>query len=133
MFLALFLALILTLTFFRPPALLFSYWIPLIVSYASIMFFAIPEHNGCNPVNGSGGLARSTTSNALIRFFMWQGNYHAEHHLFPAASADSLKKIAQEAYHQIYYHEKSYLKWHFRLFYHLLFKKSATGIQNCQN
>jgi fatty acid desaturase len=129
--LVLFLILIIMLTCIQPRLLLFSYWIPLLISYSGIMFFAIPEHTGCKPVEGYYALARSITTNALIRFIMWHGNYHAEHHIFPAVCADALGKISSQEC-KIYYREKSYLKWHFSLFYNLLFKKSVMEKKTCQ-
>lgn len=127
-----FLVVIITLTFYQFSLLLFSYWIPLLLSYSGIMFFAIPEHNGCKTVDGYYSSARSITTNCLVRFIMWHGNYHAEHHIFPAVCSDALEKIDLKDNNRIYYREKSYLKWHCKLFYSLLLKKSTSGDQVCQ-
>ncbi|STX29734.1 Fatty acid desaturase [Legionella beliardensis] len=113
--LLIFLLILLSLTCFYPQHMLFAYWLPLLFAYSGIMFFAIPEHNGCKPIKGYYSLARSVFTNRLVRFFMWNGNFHAEHHIHPGALPYVLKDICEKEKNYIWYREKSYLKWHYRL------------------
>lgn len=120
-----FIAFLSILTLLYPKNLLFVYWLPLLFAYSGIMFFAIPEHNDCKPINGYYSLARSVYTNGLVRFFMWNGNFHAEHHVHPGASAYSLKDICQQESNYIWYRETSYLKWHYQLLKKLVMQQIA--------
>lgn len=125
--LILFLLLLLAVTVVSPKRILFAYWLPLFFAYHGIMFFAIPEHNGCKPIQSYYSQARSVYTNALVRFVMWNGNFHAEHHIHPSASPYILKRIFEQEKSYIWYHEKSYLKWHYQLLKKLVFQPITEG------
>ncbi|AJT65133.3 fatty acid desaturase family protein [Streptomyces chattanoogensis] len=109
------LVLAVTLTFFFPRELLFAYWIPLYISGPAIIFLATPEHYG---LFGSPEVTRNTRtvrSNRLTRFLLWNANYHAEHHRYPAVATLNLHRLhrAMPVPHPI--QERSYLGFHMKL------------------
>lgn len=133
LFICFLLILLFSFTFFFPIAMFKCYWLPLFFSYMWILFFGLPEHLDCNPVSGFYSESRSIRSNYLVRLFLWNGNFHAEHHLYPGIAGSGLKKIFNKNVDSVFYQEKSYLYWHIRLIMKLI-KNSNTGkISSCQN
>ena len=63
------------------------YWIaPCIVGYGPINYFRNAEHADCelrhitfNPLHNT----RTVESNRIVRWFLWETNFHAEHHAYP--------------------------------------------------
>ncbi|MFC8917840.1 fatty acid desaturase family protein [Streptomyces sp. NPDC047821] len=109
------LALMVTLTLFFPLQLLFAYWLPLYFSGPAIIVLALPEHYG---LFGSPEVTRNTRtvrSNRLARFLLWNANYHAEHHRYPAVATLNLHRLhrAMPVPHPI--QERSYLAFHRKL------------------
>ncbi|WP_050502775.1 fatty acid desaturase family protein [Streptomyces monomycini] len=109
------LALVVTLTIFFPRELIFAYWLPLYFSGPAIIFLALPEHYG---LFGSPEVTRNTRtvrSNPLSRFLLWNANYHAEHHRYPAVATLNLHRLhkAMPVPHPI--QERSYLGFHVKL------------------
>ena len=123
LYLLFFLFVVICLTFLYPSAMFFCYWLPLIFSFSFIMFFGLPEHYGCDVVSNVYSKARTIKTNGLIRFFLWNANFHAEHHLYPSISGDSLIKISELTKDHIVYREKSYVWWHLSLIQTLLKNK----------
>ncbi|MFF9812347.1 fatty acid desaturase family protein [Streptomyces sp. NPDC014006] len=109
------LVLMAALTVVFPRELLFAYWLPLYFSGPAIIFLALPEHYG---LYGSPEVTRNTRtvrSNPLARFLLWNANYHAEHHRYPAVATLNLHRLhrAMPVPHPI--QEKSYLGFHAKL------------------
>lgn len=112
---AVWLILMAALTVVFPRELLFAYWLPLYFSGPAIIFLALPEHYG---LYGSPDVMRNTRtvrSNRLARFLLWNANYHAEHHRYPAVATLNLHRLheAMPVPHPI--QEKSYLGFHAKL------------------
>ncbi len=63
--------------------LLWTWIIPLLIGMPLLRLYLVCEHTLC--ANSDDGFAntRTTISNPLVRFLMWNLPYHAEHHLFP--------------------------------------------------
>ncbi|MFI6683214.1 fatty acid desaturase family protein [Streptomyces sp. NPDC050485] len=109
------LALAVVLTLFFPRVLLFAYWLPLYFSGPAIIFLALPEHYG---LFGSPDVTRNTRtvrSNSMARFLLWNANYHAEHHRYPAVATLNLHRLhkAMPVPHPI--QERSYLGFHVKM------------------
>ena len=83
----LWLAVILVATWIHPLEFLLAYWIPLLLYPGVLLIFSLPEHYACAKVSDVALNTRSVTSNALVRFFMWNAGFHAEHHAHPAIPA----------------------------------------------
>ncbi|MGW7791499.1 fatty acid desaturase family protein [Streptomyces tricolor] len=109
------LVLVVALTVLFPRELLLAYWLPLYFSGPAIIFLALPEHYG---LYGSPEVTRNTRtvrSNPVTRFLLWNANYHAEHHRYPAVATLNLHALhqAMPVPHPI--QEKSYLRFHAKL------------------
>ncbi|MEU0397749.1 fatty acid desaturase [Streptomyces sp. NPDC006208] len=108
------LALVLTLTVLVPLPLLVGYWLPLGCGYIWISWLSLPEHYGLWGVPDVDRNTRTVLAPALLRFFQWNGNYHAEHHRYPAVASVKLHELAREiGPHPV--QEPSYLAFHRRL------------------
>jgi len=105
------------LTIFFPRPLLFGYWIPLIFYPPAIILLSLPEHYGLHGIANVSGNTRSVRSNAILRFFQWNGNYHAEHHFNPGIPALKLNDfyIQRISSQPLLIEERSYLKFHLTL------------------
>ncbi|WP_242604723.1 fatty acid desaturase family protein [Legionella busanensis] len=116
-----------------PLTMLNYYWLPLSFSYMWILFFGLPEHLDCNPVANFYSESRSILSNHLVRLFLWNGNFHAEHHLHPGLAGSSLQQIFKKNSDSVLYQEKSYLHWHIRLIKKLINISNTGKMNSCQN
>jgi fatty acid desaturase len=62
-----------------------SYWLaPVLIGQPLLRLFLLAEHTGCPLVADMLRNARTTHSNAALRWLAWNMPYHAEHHAFPA-------------------------------------------------
>ena len=95
--------------------------IPLAISYFAASAFATPEHYGCHyapaPVFQT---TRTTTSNAVVRFLLWNANYHTAHHLAPSVTGRNLPKLDQQIAERCEFRERSYSGYHRKLIGELL-------------
>lgn len=114
------LAAIIMLTAFFPFPLLVAYWLPLFLVMPAAMILSMPEHYGLWGTPDVMRNTRTIRSNVIVRFFNWNGNYHAEHHLFPAVASVNLHRlhVAMPKPHPV--QEKSYLRFHYGLLRALL-------------
>ncbi|GIJ29226.1 fatty acid desaturase [Micromonospora qiuiae] len=87
------LALMVTLTVFFPVALLVAYWLPLFLVMPAAMIMAVPEHYGLWGTPDVMRNTRTVRSNGFVRYFIWNGNYHAEHHRYPAVASVNLHRL----------------------------------------
>jgi fatty acid desaturase len=109
------LVLVSVLTAAFPLAVLFAYWLPLLFYPAAIMLLSLPEHYGLNGVPEVEHNTRSVRSNAVVRFFQWNANFHAEHHAFPATPALNLPRLYAATVDRFDHHETSYVRFHTRV------------------
>ena len=63
---------------------LWVWLLPLLAGLPILRFYLVCEHTLCPHSDDGFANTRTTTSNALVRFVMWNLPYHAEHHLFPS-------------------------------------------------
>jgi fatty acid desaturase len=97
------------LTIFYPMLLLKCYWIPMVV------YTSIPEHYDCEEGTDVTKNTRTLESNWLFKYIFWNGNYHAEHHLFPSVPSHNLGKLHKLVGEQFKVRESSYLKFHIKM------------------
>src|SRR5260370_690007 len=62
---------------------LFTWFIPLLVGLPFLRLYLMCEHTLCPNSDDGFANTRTTLSNPIVRFLMWNLPYHAEHHLFP--------------------------------------------------
>ena len=66
--------------------LLWVWFIPLLIGLPLLRLYLLCEHTLCPNSDDGFANTRTTLSNPLVRFLMWNLPYHAEHHLFPSIS-----------------------------------------------
>jgi fatty acid desaturase len=103
------------LTALSPATMLSLYWGPLLFVGPMVSFAALPEHHGLDASPDVFESTRSVTSNALIRAALWNGGFHAEHHLYPGVPSCNLSKLRQALGGAGPSEIRSYLCFHARL------------------
>ena len=63
--------------------LLWAWLIPLLIGLPLLRLYLVCEHTLCPNSDDGFANTRTTISNPIVRFLMWNLPYHAEHHLFP--------------------------------------------------
>lgn len=81
-----------------PMLVLQVYLVPFAVSLVLDSFFSLPEHHGLRHMGGGASGSRSVGSNAFVRFFLWNVNFHAEHHAMPGLRYDQLKRAFESGH-----------------------------------
>jgi fatty acid desaturase len=84
--LALYAALAVGSILLKTDAVLWVWVVPLLIGLPLLRLYLVCEHTLCPNSDDGFANTRTTTSNALVRFLMWNLPYHAEHHLFPSIS-----------------------------------------------
>ncbi len=69
---------------------LWTWFLPLLCGLPFLRAYLVCEHTLCPNSDDGFANTRTTTSNAIVRFLMWNLPYHAEHHLFPAIAFHNL-------------------------------------------
>ncbi len=64
--------------------LLFWWIVPCIIGYGPINYVRNSEHTDCDLTNDSMLNTRTVESNRFVRWLLWETNFHAEHHAYPA-------------------------------------------------
>jgi fatty acid desaturase len=79
-----FYALLLVVSLVLQTTFLFWGWlIPLLIGLPLLRLYLVCEHTLCPNSDDGFANTRTTISNPIVRFLMWNLPYHAEHHLFP--------------------------------------------------
>ena len=71
------------------------YWwmVPCLVGYGPINYFRNAEHADCDLVPNQLHNTRTVESNFIIRWLLWETNFHCEHHAYPAVPFYNLPKL----------------------------------------
>jgi fatty acid desaturase len=109
------LALMAALTVFFPFAVLIGYWLPLFFVMPAAAILSIPEHYGLWGTPDVMRNTRTVVSNGFVRYFLWNGNYHAEHHRFPAVASVNLHRLHKAMPRPHPVQSKSYIDFHWGL------------------
>ena len=114
----------------RWPSIVLTVWA---VPFALAVTFGLaipsmPEHYGCGDGRDALEHTRTVRSNVLFRFLLWNNNFHAEHHLYPAVPWHNQPKLheylaAAGRHHHL---EASYARWHARLAWSLWRERSPS-------
>lgn len=115
----------LILTAFFPSTMLFIYWLPMAFYPAFAVILSMPEHYGLNGVAEIKYNTRSVRSNRFVRFFQWNGNYHAEHHTFPSIPTLSLRSLHNIGFEFSQNNENSYIGFHIKFIKNFILKRDA--------
>jgi fatty acid desaturase len=114
------LLMIVTATVLWPDYTIRLYWIPLIVFLPMEFWLNSLDHYGCD--QGANVLCntRSTSSNFLLRYILWNSNYHAEHHAYPSIPSHNLHRLHLLIGDHFKFREQSYVLFHLKLIWSLL-------------
>jgi fatty acid desaturase len=107
-------------TIARPHDLVVAYWAPVPVYMFIVFFTALPEHYGCEEGSNGWRNTRTIISNPIFRFFFWNGNFHADHHLYPGVPPRNLPKLHSFIGAKLMFVEASYLRFHVALLWDLI-------------
>jgi fatty acid desaturase len=98
-----------------------EYWLlPLVFGQAVLRAFLMAEHTGCLPVPDMLRNSRTTRSNPLVRWLVWNMNHHAEHHAYPALPFHALPKAHRLLRDKIAVQASGYIAVHWSLVRRLL-------------
>jgi len=82
------------------------------IAHFGLGLFVMPEHTGLDSDGTQLHRTRSTTSNALVRWAMWNMPYHAEHHAFPAVPFHAAPELSLRIAPELENHATGYLAFH---------------------
>jgi fatty acid desaturase len=70
------------------------YWLlPVLMAQPILRFWLVAEHTGCTENDDPLTNTRTTRTNALVRYLMWNMPFHAEHHLYPQVPFHALPRL----------------------------------------
>jgi len=104
--------------------LLYAWIIPIIIGQPFLRLFLLAEHGFCDLSTDMTQNSRTTKTNPLVRFFMWNMNYHTEHHYTPGIPFHKLQKYQKTIEHKVKYQELGYFNFHKKYLMHLLNHKN---------
>lgn len=108
---------VLALAMFVEPGLVLRLWLgPYIVGLLVVApATSITEHYGC-ATNGHStdpfAYTRTVLTNPVVRFLLWQNNFHAAHHAFPAVPAHNAQRLHQLVATRTTHTSPGYLRFH---------------------
>jgi len=86
------------------------------IGHLALGLFVMPEHMGLGSEGSQLHRTRSTTSNALVRWAMWNMPYHAEHHAFPAVPFHAAPELSRRIEPELENRMSGYLAFHAEAF-----------------
>ncbi len=95
---------------------LFWFWLlPLAVGQPFLRFVLLAEHSGCSFSADGTANTRTTLTNPLVRWLMWNMPFHAEHHLYASLPFHALPAAHQLIAPHLEHLDQGYLSVHRRL------------------
>ncbi len=104
-----------TLTGYHPVILIETYWVPYLLAGPFIAAFALPEHHGLGASDDLLDCTRSVISGVLMRIMLWNGGFHAEHHLYPGMPSSNLPAVNRRLRSNRRNQIRSYAAFHWQL------------------
>ena len=106
--LALYAALIVGSVALGTTVVLWVWLLPLLVGLPLLRLYLLCEHTLCPESDDGFANTRTTLSNPVVRFLMWNLPYHAEHHLFPYIPFHQLPEAHRHLRPHLKYVARSY-------------------------
>ncbi len=110
--LALYAVLIVGSILLKTDVVLWVWFIPLLVGLPLLRLYLLTEHTLCPNSDDGFANTRTTISNPVVRFLMWNLPYHAEHHLLPNIPFHHLPEAHKHLRPHLKYVAKSYTQTH---------------------
>ncbi|MFN2426185.1 MAG: fatty acid desaturase [Candidatus Binatia bacterium] len=82
------------------------------IGHLALGLFVMPEHLGLGSEGSQLHRTRSTKSNALVRWAMWNMPYHSEHHAYPAVPFHAAPELSRCIEPEIENRASGYLAFH---------------------
>ena len=82
------------------------------IAHVLLGLFLMPEHTGLPNTGTQIERTRTIRSNALVRWWMWNMPYHAEHHAHPAVPFHALGQLHQRLAPELVNVTPGYLAFH---------------------
>ena len=92
---------------------------PLALGQPLLRFVLLAEHSGCEFSADATRNTRTTLTNPLVRWLMWNMPFHAEHHLYPSLPFHALPRAHQWIGPRIDHCDQGYLAVHRQLLQNL--------------
>ena len=90
------------------------FWVVLVarvlVGLPFLRLYLLCEHTLCPNSDDGFANTRTTLSNPIVRFLMWNLPYHAEHHLFPNIAFHNLPEAHRHLRPHLKYVAKGYIQ-----------------------
>ena len=96
-------------------ALVWLWWLPLLLGQPFLRGYLIAEHTGCPATENMLENSRTTYINALVRFLAWNMPYHIEHHAHPAVPFHKLPAFHALIRDHLAVTEQGYGRFHRKL------------------
>ena len=91
---------------------LFLWILPMVLAQPVWRGWLLTEHTGCSNDNNIYANTRTTRSNALVRFLLWQMPNHTAHHAYPGIPFHALNRTTELLDDAVVVRENSYLGFH---------------------
>jgi len=91
-------------------AVLWVWFIPLLFGLPFLRLYLLCEHTLCPHSDDGFANTRTTLSNPVLRFLMWNLPYHAEHHLFPNIAFHNLPEAHRHLRPHLKHVAKGYIQ-----------------------
>tara|TARA_B100000686_G_C16349488_1_gene742084 strand:+ start:161 stop:448 length:288 start_codon:yes stop_codon:yes gene_type:complete len=95
----------------------------MIIGQPFLRFFLLAEHGLCDLTADMTKNSRTIRTNLLVRFFMWEMNYHSEHHSTPGIPFHKLQEYQNKVKNKGKYQELGYFNFHKKYLIQLLNQK----------
>ena len=99
--------------------LVWAWLVPLALGQPLLRFVLLAEHSGCEFSADATRNTRTTLTNPLVRWLMWNMPFHAEHHLYPSLPFHALPRAHQWIGPRIDHCDQGYLAVHRQLLQNL--------------
>jgi fatty acid desaturase len=90
----------------------FEFWIlPQLMGQIPLRAYLLSEHTGCTLDRNGLTNTRTTLTNPVVRFLMWNMPFHAEHHLYPSIPFHRLPDAHELIRDRLACLQPGYLRW----------------------
>lgn len=104
---------IVSLTFYYPKFILLGYWLPLQIGLSFNFYTSFAEHYECDLSKNKLSNTRTVyLNNPFLKYFLFNSNYHAEHHFLPSVPPWNLPKVNFYIKESLQHTGKSYYQIH---------------------
>jgi fatty acid desaturase len=90
----------------------FLFWIgPQLLGQPPLRAYLLAEHTGCTHDRDGLTNTRTTLTNGLVRFLMWNMPFHAEHHMYPSIPFHRLPDAHRQIRAKLGFVQIGYIRW----------------------